>query len=71
MVIEFEQAETVRFRMRSATADRVHVHGYGLLKDVPAGQTVTMSFKATITGIFEIELENAQKGIASRKVEPR
>lgn len=69
--LEFAEGETVRFRVRSATDDHVHVHGYDLLKDVPAGETVTMSFKATITGIFEIELEDAQKEIASLKVEPR
>ena len=69
--LEFKEGQTVRFRARSATADHVHVHGYDLMKDVPAGETITMSFKATITGIFEIEFEDAQKQIAELKVEPK
>jgi heme/copper-type cytochrome/quinol oxidase subunit 2 len=69
--LEVTEGETVRFRVRSDTADHVHVHGYDLLQDVTPGKTVTMSFKATITGIFEIELEAAGKEIARLKVEPR
>jgi heme/copper-type cytochrome/quinol oxidase subunit 2 len=69
--LEFKQGETVRFRARSGTADHVHVHGYDLMKDLVPGKTTTMSFKATITGIFEIELEDAGTQIAELKVEPR
>ena len=68
--LEAKQGETVRFRVRSDTPDHVHVHGYDLMKDVVPGETTTMSFKATITGIFEIELEDAGTEIASLKVEP-
>jgi len=65
------QGETVRFRVRSDEADEVHVHGYDLMKDVEPGQTATMSFKATITGIFEIELEHSAQQIAELRVDPR
>jgi heme/copper-type cytochrome/quinol oxidase subunit 2 len=68
--LEATEGQTVRFRARSATDDHVHVHGYNIMKDAPAGQTITMSFKATITGIFEIEFEDAAKEIGSLKVEP-
>jgi heme/copper-type cytochrome/quinol oxidase subunit 2 len=68
--LEFTEGETVRFRVRSDTADHVHVHGYDLMKDVEPGKTTTMSFKATITGIFEIELEDAGTEIGELKVEP-
>jgi heme/copper-type cytochrome/quinol oxidase subunit 2 len=68
--LEATEGETVRFRVRSDTADHVHVHGYDLMKDVVPGETTTMSFKATITGIFEIEFEDAGKEIARLKVEP-
>jgi hypothetical protein len=69
--LEFKQGDTVRFRVRADTADHVHVHGYDLMKDVEPGKTVTMSFKATITGIFEIEFEDAGTQIAELKVEPK
>jgi hypothetical protein len=68
--LDFTEGQTVRFRVRSDAADHVHVHGYDLMKDVEPGKTTTMSFKATITGIFEIELEDAGEEIGRLKVEP-
>jgi hypothetical protein len=68
--LRFEQGDTVRFRVRSDTADEVHVHGYDLMKDVEPGETISFSFPATITGIFEIELENAGEQIAQLRVDP-
>ena len=46
------------------------MHGYDRSLDAPAGKTVRTSFKATITGIFEIEFEHVGKPIAELKVEP-
>ena len=40
------------------------------MKDIAPGETVTFSFPATITGIFEIELENAGEQIAQLRVDP-
>jgi hypothetical protein len=68
--IEVNKGDTVRFRARSPQDDEVHVHGYDLKKDLPANQTVSMSFKATIDGIFEIEFEAQGKQIASLRVNP-
>jgi heme/copper-type cytochrome/quinol oxidase subunit 2 len=68
--LEAKEGDTVRFRVRSSQPDHVHVHGYDILKDVEPGKTTTMSFKATITGIFEIELEDSGTQIGELKVEP-
>jgi heme/copper-type cytochrome/quinol oxidase subunit 2 len=68
--LRFKEGDTVRFRVRSDVADEVHVHGYDLMKDVEPGKTITFSFPATITGIFEIELENAGQQIAQLRVDP-
>jgi FtsP/CotA-like multicopper oxidase with cupredoxin domain len=68
--LRFKQGDTVRFRVRADIADEVHVHGYDLMKDIKPGQTVTFSFPADITGIFEIELENAGRQIAQLRVDP-
>jgi hypothetical protein len=65
-----KQGDTVRFRAVSPKADEVHVHGYDILKDVAPGKPAVFSFKAKITGIFEVELEGAGMQIASLKVEP-
>jgi heme/copper-type cytochrome/quinol oxidase subunit 2 len=69
--LRFKQGDTVRFRVRSDVADEVHVHGYDLMKDVEPGKEITFSFPAEITGIFEIELENAGQQIAQLRVDPR
>ena len=68
--LRFKQGETVRFRVRADVADEVHVHGYDLMKDIEPGKTVMFSFPAEITGIFEIELENAGEQIAQLRVDP-
>ena len=68
--LRFTEGETVRFRARSAQAEEIHVHGYDRYVDLPAGETVTESFKADITGIFEIELHGTGEEIAQLRVEP-
>jgi FtsP/CotA-like multicopper oxidase with cupredoxin domain len=69
--IAVEQGDTVRLRVRAAQDDVVHVHGYDIEKAGPAGRTVEIAFKATITGIFEVELHHSGATIARLKVEPR
>jgi hypothetical protein len=69
--LRFEEGETVRFRARSAQAEEIHVHGYDRYVDLPAGETVTESFKASITGIFEIELHGSGEQIAELRVDPK
>src|SRR5690348_13540415 len=56
--LDYNQGEEVSFRVHSGVADEVHVHGYDLHKDVKAGGTVSFSFPASLTGIFEAELES-------------
>jgi FtsP/CotA-like multicopper oxidase with cupredoxin domain len=68
--LRFKQGETVRFRVRADTTDEVHVHGYDLMKDITPGETISFSFPASITGIFEVELENAGEQIAQLRVDP-
>ena len=61
----------MRFRVHSDVPEEVHVHGYDIPKDIEAGQTITVSFKATITGIFEIEFEHSGEQIAELRVDPK
>jgi hypothetical protein len=68
--LRFDKGETVRFRVRSAQDAEVHIHGYDIKKDVKAGQTARVSFKASIDGIFEIEFENTATQIAELRVDP-
>ena len=69
--LRFDEGETVRFRVRSDQPEHVHVHGYDIMKDVEPGKTANVSFKATITGIFEIELEDSAQEIAELRVDPK
>jgi FtsP/CotA-like multicopper oxidase with cupredoxin domain len=69
--LEFTEGDTVRFRVRSDVPEEVHIHGYDIAKDLEPNQTTTVSFKATITGIFEIEFEDAKEQIAELRVNPK
>jgi plastocyanin len=68
--IAVNQGDRVRFVVESDVGDEVHVHGYDFHKDVPAGGRVAFDFKATIDGVFVIELESRGEQIASLKVNP-
>lgn len=68
--LTFKEGDTVRFRVRNSTAEEVHIHGYDVSKDLEPNKTETVSFKATITGVFEIELEGSGTLLAQLKVEP-
>ena len=68
--LTFDEGDTVRFRVRNDTAEEIHVHGYDITKAVEPNKTATVSFKASITGIFEIEFHGSGTQIAELKVEP-
>jgi hypothetical protein len=68
--LEYNAGDRIRFDVRSDVADEIHVHGYDLMKDVPAGGTVSFSFPAEIEGIFEVELEGRKEQIAELRVNP-
>lgn len=68
--LEFESGEEIRFRVSSDAAEEIHIHGYDIAKDVPAGGTVEFSFPAEIEGIFEAELEGQGVQILELTVNP-
>ena len=68
--LEYNAGEQVRFRVHSDAAEEIHVHGYDLMKDVPAGGTVEFDFPADIEGIFEAELEGLGVQIIELRVNP-
>lgn len=68
--ISVEAGDDVRFRVRSPVADEVHVHGYDISKEVPAGGTAAFDFPADIEGLFEVELHHGEEQIAELRVNP-
>jgi ABC-type Fe3+-hydroxamate transport system substrate-binding protein len=68
--LSVDSGERVRFSVTSDVADEVHVHGYDISRDVPAGGSVRFGFPASIEGVFEVELEGRGVQIAELRVSP-
>ena len=68
--LTFSKGEDIRFTVRSDVADEVHLHGYDVMEDVPAGGSVEFDVPATIEGVFEVELEQRVVPLAEITVEP-
>ncbi len=68
--LEFDAGDTVRFIVSSDEADEVHVHGYDVEKEVPAGGSAFFIFPAGLEGIYEVELHHAETQIAELRVNP-
>jgi len=54
----------------SDVADEVHLHSYDIMRNVAAGGTARIRFRATLPGRFEVELEDRGVQIADLTVEP-
>jgi hypothetical protein len=68
--LDFNAGDQIRFRVSSDTAEEIHVHGYDIAKDVPAGGTVEFDFPAELEGIYEAELEGLGVQIAELRINP-
>ena len=68
--LSFEKGDTARFSIASDVAEEIHVHGYDLYRDVPAGGRTRFSFEADIEGIFEVEMHGSAVQVAELRVEP-
>jgi hypothetical protein len=67
---EYQRGDTIRLRFVSDVAEEVHIHGYDLFVQVPAGGTKTTRFKADAEGIFEIEAHSSGELLAKLEVRP-
>ena len=68
--LDFNQGDEIRFDVTSDTADEVHVHGYDIEEEVPAGGTAKFDFPADLEGVFEVELHSSETQIAELTVNP-
>jgi len=68
--LDFEAGDTVRFAVRSDASEELHVHGYDIERELPAGRKVVVQFPADIEGIFEAELHPSDTQIAELRIEP-
>lgn len=60
--------EQVRLTVSSDVDDEVHVHGYNLTQDVTPDKPATITFRATVPGVFEVELEHRGKQLFTFQV---
>jgi len=68
--LEFDKGDEIAFEVTSDTADEVHVHGYDVEAEVPAGGTAKLDFRADLDGVFEVELHHSGAEIAELTVNP-
>jgi hypothetical protein len=65
------QNDTVTINITSDTTGEVHLHGYDIPFDCVAGQVVSHTFKATISGgPFDIEWESTSTHLGDLIVNP-
>lgn len=60
--------ERVLLRVTSDVAEQVHVHGYDVSVDIPAGGTGEVAFVADQPGSWEVELHEAGRPLFSLRV---
>lgn len=65
---EVSLGEPVLLRIASDVPEQVHVHGYDLERNVPAGSTVEVPLQADIPGVFEVELHESGRVLFQLRV---
>ena len=65
---EVPLGEPVVLRISSDVVEEVHVHGYDVYGDLPAGGSVDIPLTADIPGVFEVELHDSGKVLFQLRV---
>jgi hypothetical protein len=60
--------EPVLLRVTSDVAEQIHVHGYDVVADIPAGGTAEVEFGADLAGSWEVELHDAGRPMFQLRV---
>jgi len=66
--VSVKRGEQVRIQVESDESDEVHVHGYDLKRAVAPGKPATIEFAADLPGVYEVELEAAQRKLFELEV---
>jgi hypothetical protein len=66
----FAPGDQIRLIVRADVADHVHVHGFDLFADVAPRRPARFTFRADLTGRFDIELEDRRVPLAELRVQP-
>jgi hypothetical protein len=65
-----EKGRRVVIAVTSSVSDEVHLHGYDRSVRVAPGRPARLAFRATLVGVFEVELEERGLQIAEIEVRP-
>jgi hypothetical protein len=57
--VQVARGTPVTLVVTSDAADEVHLHGYDIEKELAPEKPATLQFTATLTGVFEVELHEA------------
>jgi hypothetical protein len=68
--LRVERGARVRIVVRADVRDHVHLHGYDVMRDVGPGAPAQIVVRATIPGLFEIELEERKLLVGELEVRP-
>ncbi len=66
--VKVAKGTEVRLLVTSDKADELHVHGYEIEEELPAGEQVTVDFTADQAGVFEIETHETELQLAQLEV---
>lgn len=70
-IIQVPLNTEIRLVVNADKQDELHVHGYDLAKELPAGETIELIFTAERSGRFGIELHDAHAELTTLQVQPR
>jgi uncharacterized cupredoxin-like copper-binding protein len=68
--ISVKKNDTVEIDVVADGADDAHLHGYNIEKPLTPGKTARFRFKATLEGVFELELHHSGAQLARVTVKP-
>jgi hypothetical protein len=69
--MEAHEGDAVVVEITSDTRDELHLHGYDLRAQIMPGEPTRLSFRATRTGRFGLELHVAHSELGALEVYPR
>jgi Cupredoxin-like domain len=65
------EGDQVALRITTGSPVEVHLHGYDLDRELEPGEPAELSFKAKLTGRFEIENHETEEELGTLVVEPQ
>lgn len=70
-LVVMSQGDSLQLQIVSDQADQLHIHGYEIVRELPAGRVVLVDVPLRLSGRFEIELHRSHQPLATLDVQPR